>query len=271
MIAVEGTPTQHADSRDNRKTSQEAQYAIHFTVGPRGLEFVCMYTHATKSTCVQDLSMARRDSRNGQRTVLDRAPHATTTRVGDIALDEPIHGQTHAVAGLIAAVLASHHAARDGALPKGFAHRFRVETHHRDVVSSSHEPFHFARLPVDVGRKDVNHVLLGIRGGAVDAAALAVRGHVEGSRPAVGVGGRVRVQHAEDVGRRRGVDHGAGDDLEHGFAAGRRGRDAGVGEQACAAAVGGAGEEGHAQGFGRGDLLQRADEVCAFEVLSWRL
>jgi hypothetical protein len=42
---------------------------------------------------------------------------------------------------------------------------------------------------------------------------------------------------------------------------------AGVVDEACAAAVDGAGEEGHAEGFVVRDALEGADEVCALEVL----
>jgi hypothetical protein len=42
-------------------------------------------------------------------------------------------------------------------------------------------------------------------------------------------------------------------------------------DEAGAAAVDGAGEEGHAQGFVVGDALEGADEVRAFEVLEGEL
>ena len=87
---------------------------------------------------------------------------------------------------------------------------------------------------------------------------------------AVTVGGDIErlviVQHLEHVGWRRGVDDGGGDELVHGLVVGGLGR---VVHQAGTAAVDGAGEEGHADGFLVGDALEGADEVGAFEVLGW--
>lgn len=84
---------------------------------------------------------------------------------------------------------------------------------------------------------------------------MAVRRDIEGL---------VVVQELEDVGRGRGVDDGGGDELVHGFVVGGLG---GVVHEAGAAAVDGAGEEGHAQGFLVRDALEGADEVGALEVL----
>ena len=85
--------------------------------------------------------------------------------------------------------------------------------------------------------------------------AVAVGGHIERL---------VVVQHLEHVGWRRGVDDGGRDQLVHGLVVGRFGR---VVHEAGAAAVDGAGEEGHADGFLVGDALEGADEVGALEVL----
>ena len=89
---------------------------------------------------------------------------------------------------------------------------------------------------------------------------------------AVTVGGDIErlvvVQHLEHVGWRRGVDDGGGDELVHGLVVGGLGR---VVHEAGTAAVDGAGEEGHADGFLVGDALEGADEVGAFEVLGGRL
>lgn len=86
---------------------------------------------------------------------------------------------------------------------------------------------------------------------------------------AVAVGGDIQrfavvSEEFEDVVGGRGVDDGGGDELVHRFVVGGFG---GVVDEAGAAAVDGAGEEGHAQGFLVGDALERADEVGAFEVL----
>ena len=40
-------------------------------------------------------------------------------------------------------------------------------------------------------------------------------------------------------------------------------------DKAGAAAVDGPGQEGHADGFLLGDALERADEVCTFQVLGY--
>lgn len=76
---------------------------------------------------------------------------------------------------------------------------------------------------------------------------MAVGGHVEGF---------VVVQELEDVGRGRRVDDGRRDDLVHCLVVGGVG---GVMDKAGAAAVDGAGEEGHAQGLLMRDALEGAD------------
>ena len=60
------------------------------------------------------------------------------------------------------------------------------------------------------------------------------------------VQGLVVVQELQHVGGRAGVDDGGGDELVHGLVVGGLG---GVVHEAGAAAVDGAGEEGHADGF----------------------
>ena len=72
------------------------------------------------------------------------------------------------------------------------------------------------------------------------------------------------MQHADDVAGHRGVDDGGGDELVHCFVVGGFGR---VVDEAGAADVDAAGEEGHAQGFVVRDALEGADYVGAFEVL----
>ena len=84
---------------------------------------------------------------------------------------------------------------------------------------------------------------------------MAVGGDVEGL---------VVVQHFENVGGGRGVDDGGGDELVHCLVVRRL---AGVVDEARAAAVGAAGEEGHADGFLVGDALEGADQVGALEIL----
>lgn len=74
----------------------------------------------------------------------------------------------------------------------------------------------------------------------------------------------VIVEELEDVGGERGVDDGGGDDLVHCFVVGGFG---GVVDEASAAAVDGAGEEGHAEGFLVRDALEGANQVGSFEVL----
>lgn len=64
------------------------------------------------------------------------------------------------------------------------------------------------------------------------------------------------MQHLEDVGWGRGVHNGGGDDLVHGFVVRGLG---GVVHEAGTAAVDGAGEEGHADGFLVGYALEGAD------------
>ena len=76
---------------------------------------------------------------------------------------------------------------------------------------------------------------------------MAVGGDVEGL---------VVVQQFDEVGGRGAVDDGGGDELVHCFVVRGFGR---VVHEACAAAVDGAGEEGHADGFLVGDALQCAD------------
>lgn len=88
---------------------------------------------------------------------------------------------------------------------------------------------------------------------------MAVHGDIQRF---VGVVGGL--EHFEDVGGGRGVDDGGGDELVHCFVVGGFG---GVVDEAGAAAVDGAGEEGHAEGLLEGDTLEGADEVGAFEVL----
>ena len=88
--------------------------------------------------------------------------------------------------------------------------------------------------------------------------AVAVDGDIQRF---VRVGG---LQEFEDVGGRRGVDDGGGDELVHRFVVAWVG---GVVDEAGAAAVDGAGKEGHAEGFLVGDALEGADEVGALEVL----
>lgn len=82
------------------------------------------------------------------------------------------------------------------------------------------------------------------------------------------VGGDVEllivVKHADDVGGRRRVDDGGGDELVHGFVVGGFG---GVVDEAGAADVDAAGEEGHAEGFVVRDALEGAEDVGSFEVL----
>lgn len=80
------------------------------------------------------------------------------------------------------------------------------------------------------------------------------------------VEGAVVVQEAEDVAVGGPVDDRGRDDLVHGLVVLGFGR---VVHQAGAAAVDGAGEEGHAEGFVVRDALERADEVGALEVLGW--
>lgn len=87
---------------------------------------------------------------------------------------------------------------------------------------------------------------------------MAVGGDVEGFG--------VAVEEFDDVGGGWGVDDGGGDELVHCFVVGWLG---GVVDEAGAADVDGAGEEGHAEGLLVGDALEGADEVGAFEVL-WR-
>ncbi len=72
------------------------------------------------------------------------------------------------------------------------------------------------------------------------------------------------MEQLEDVRGGRRVDNGGGDELVHCFVVGGVG---GVVDEAGAAAVDGTGEEGHAQRFLVGDLLQGAEEVGAFEIL----
>ena len=72
------------------------------------------------------------------------------------------------------------------------------------------------------------------------------------------------MEEFEEVGGGWGVDDGGGDELVHCFVVGGVG---GVVQEAGAAAVDGAGEEGDAEGFLVGDALEGADEVGALEVL----
>lgn len=80
------------------------------------------------------------------------------------------------------------------------------------------------------------------------------------------VEGFLAVEEAHDVGGERGVDDGRGDELVHCLVVGGV---RGVVDEAGAAGVDAAGEEGHAHGFVVGDALKGADEVGAFEVLEW--
>ena len=85
--------------------------------------------------------------------------------------------------------------------------------------------------------------------------AVAVGGDVEGF---------IVVEKLEDVAGWGRVDNGGGDHLIHGFVVRGFG---GVMHEAGAAAVDGAGEEGHAYGFWLGYALEGADQIGAFEVL----
>ena len=78
--------------------------------------------------------------------------------------------------------------------------------------------------------------------------------------------GAIIVEEAQCITPRRAVDDGCRNDLVHSFVVlgARR-----VVDEACAAAVDCAGEEGHAEGFVVRDALERADEVGALEVLGW--
>ena len=114
------------------------------------------------------------------------------------------------------------------------------------------------RLPRHVVREDLHHVLFRVcRHGR--GAALAVRGDVERF---------VVVEKFEDVGRGRGVDYAGRDELIHGFVVGGVG---GVVDEAGAAGIHCAGDEGHADGALVRDALEGADEVGAFEVLAIKL
>lgn len=133
---------------------------------------------------------------------------------------------------------------------------FGIVGHDSDVVPAAHELAGVAGPAVGLGGEDFHHVLFGVGGGV--RAAVAVGGHVERL---------VVVQEFEHVGWRGDVDDGGGDDLVHGLVVGGFGW---VVDEPGAAAVDGAGEEGHADGFLVGDALEGADEVCAFEILCVR-
>lgn len=110
------------------------------------------------------------------------------------------------------------------------------------------------RLPRDVVREELHHVLLGV-GGLGRRGACAVGGDVEGF---------VVVKELEDVGGWRGVHDRGGDELVHGLVV-RRVR--GVVHETGAAGVDGSREEGETDGALFGDALEGADEVGAFKVL----
>ena len=80
---------------------------------------------------------------------------------------------------------------------------------------------------------------------------MPISGHIERSVRTVG-----RLEEFEDVVGRRGVDDGSGDDLVHCLVVAGL---CGVVDETGAAAVNGAGEEGHAKGFLVGDALEGAD------------
>lgn len=73
------------------------------------------------------------------------------------------------------------------------------------------------------------------------------------------------VEELEDIGGRRRVDNGSGDDLVHRFVVGRFGR---IMDQASAAAVNGTRQEGHTDRFLKSNSLESADQVGTFEILS---
>lgn len=74
----------------------------------------------------------------------------------------------------------------------------------------------------------------------------------------------VGLQEAQDVRRRRRVDHGRRNELVHRLVVLRV---AGVMHQSGTAERHGAGEEGHAQRLVVRDALECADEICAFQIL----
>lgn len=73
------------------------------------------------------------------------------------------------------------------------------------------------------------------------------------------------VEKLEDIGGRRRIHNGSGDDLVHCFVVRRFGR---IMDQASAAAVNGTRQEGYTDRFSMGNPLESADQVGTFEILS---
>ena len=110
------------------------------------------------------------------------------------------------------------------------------------------------RLPRHVVREDLHHILFRVCRDT-RSRSLPVRGDVERF---------VVVEKLQDVGGGRGVDDRRRNKLVHGFVVGGVRR---VVDEAGAAGVNCAGDEGHADGALVRDALEGADEVGAFEVL----
>ncbi|KAL8742350.1 MAG: hypothetical protein Q9190_005145 [Brigantiaea leucoxantha] len=124
-------------------------------------------------------------------------------------------------------------------------HNLRIKRHNGHIVAPAHQLLVLPRPAIGLRLENLHHVFLGVRGGV--GASVAVGGDVQRF---------VVVQELEHVGWWRGVDDGGGDELVHCLVVGRFGR---VVHEAGAAAVDGAGEEGHSQGFLMGDALEGAD------------
>lgn len=171
-----------------------------------------------------------------------------------VPLHEEINGKTQLRkrAGCGAAVC------RAGCTPARIVrsiHRVRVIPYDSDIIAAAHEAALLARHARGIGLENFDHVFLCV-GGDGGGGALAVGGDVERLV--------IVVEEFEDVGGWRGVDDRRRDDLVHCLVVGGAG---GVVDEAGAAAVDGTGEEGHADAALLGDSLERADEICPFEVL----
>lgn len=178
--------------------------------------------------------------------------------------DRPIfiHAGTHGPA-----VITLHHEIdRQTQLPPSMAgvrlaeaasHNLGVIGDNGDVIPPTHELPRLSLSTVGLLRENLHHVLLGIRGRIV--GAVAVLRNVQRLLAAV-----EEFQHIAGRGR---VDDRGGNDLVHGLVVGRFGR---VVDETGAAAVDGAGEESHAQGFLVGNGLERADQIGALEILAPR-
>ena len=160
----------------------------------------------TKSRHHHPTSPPKLQTRHNNRPVLtDPAP------IPALALNHKINGKTQPAASH------AHIRAAERAL-----HDLRIIRHDGDIIASTHEFLEFAGAGIGFGLEDFEHVFLCV-GGLGRGGAVAVGGDVEGF---------VGVEQFEDVGGRRDVDDGGGDDLVHCFVVGGVGgvvQDAGAG------------------------------------------